>query len=69
MKAKINNKAFMKWLEDIWEEIEIQFYGITGAIFFFVLMYFFFHPIWMKPLVNFLFIILIHPFDQYLSFR
>ena len=46
-------KSFVTWLEDIWEEIEIQFYGIIGAIFFFTLVYFIFHPLWMRPLFDF----------------
>ena len=53
MNKESNNKSFIAWLEDIWEEIEIQFYGITGAIFFFVLVYIFFKPNWMRPLINF----------------
>ena len=45
----------MNWIEEIREEIEIQFYGITGAIFFFVLFYFIFKPSWMKNIVDFFF--------------
>ncbi len=47
------NKSFVTWLEDIWEEIEIQFYGIIGAVFFFILLYFVFQPSWMNPLIDF----------------
>jgi len=53
MNRKTNNKAFIEWIEDIWEEIEIQFLGIIGSIFFFFLVYLFFQPPWMKPLINF----------------
>ena len=47
-----NNKSTSSWLEEIWEEIEIQFFGIIGAIFFFVLLYLFFQPSWMRPLID-----------------
>ena len=53
MKRESKNKTFIIWLEEIWEEVEIQFYGITFAILFFVLVYFLFHPIWMRPLFDF----------------
>ena len=53
MKRENKNKPFLIWIEEIWEEIELQFYGITGAIIFFVVFYFIFHPTWMKPLVDF----------------
>ena len=53
MKRESNNKSLIIWLEDIWEEIEIQFYGIIGAISFFALLYLFYQPIWMKPLIHF----------------
>ena len=52
MKKEDRNKLFCTWLEDIWEEIEVQFYGIIGAIFFFLLLYFFFHPNWMRSLID-----------------
>ena len=52
MKRESKNKTFTIWLEEIWEEIEIQFFGIAGAIIFFVLVYFIFHPIWMRPLFD-----------------
>ena len=48
------NKSFLTWFEEIWEEIEIQFYGIVGALAFFALLYLFFHPSWMRPLFDFL---------------
>ena len=53
MKKESNNQSFLSFLEDIWEEIEIQFYGITGALLVFVLLYLFFHPPWMRPLIDF----------------
>ena len=53
MNREDKDKSFIIWLEEIWEEIEIQFYGITFAIFFFFLMYVFFHPFWMRPLIDF----------------
>ncbi len=52
MKREDKNKSFLIWIEEIWEEIEIQFYGITGAIFFFVLIYFIFQPLWMRSLFD-----------------
>ncbi len=51
------NKSLITLIEDIWEEIEIQFYGISFAIIFFFLIYYFFHPNWMKSLIDY-FIIL-----------
>jgi len=51
------NKSLITLIEDIWEEIEIQFYGISSTIIFFALIYFSFHPNWMKPLIDY-FIIL-----------
>ena len=53
MRGENNNKSIFDWLEDIWEEIEIQFYGIIGSIFFFVLVYLLFKPSWMRPLIEF----------------
>ena len=53
MRRERTNKSLIIWIEDIWEEIEIQFYGITGAIFFFIIVYFTFHPTWMRPLFDF----------------
>ena len=47
-------KKIIIFLEDIWEEIEIQLFGIVGAIFFFLLVYFIYHPLWMKSLVDIL---------------
>ena len=53
MRRESNNKSFKNWIEEIWDEIEIQFFGITGAIFFFILLYIIFHPLWMRPLIEF----------------
>ena len=50
-RESIKIKLFI-WLEEIWEEIEIQFFGIVGAICFFLLVYFIYNPIWMKPLFD-----------------
>ena len=46
MKRKKQNKSLIIWIADIWEEIEIQLYGVIGAILFFVLVYFIFKPSW-----------------------
>ena len=46
------NKSLFIWIEEIWEEIEVQFYGIIGAIFFFVIIYFIFQPLWMRPIFD-----------------
>ena len=54
MKREINSKSFVLWLLDIWEEIEIQLFGIAGALIFFFLIYLFFHPTWMNPLIDFI---------------
>ena len=55
MVRESKNKSFMNWIEEIREEIEIQFFGITGAICFFVVFYFIFKPVWMKNVVDFFF--------------
>ena len=52
MERDNKNKSFLLWIEDIWEEIEIQFYGIIGAILFFVVVYFIFQPPWMRPVFD-----------------
>ncbi len=52
MKRESKNKTFFIWIEEIWEEIEVQFYGIIGAVFFFLLVYLVFKPVWMRPLFN-----------------
>tara|TARA_Y100001968_G_scaffold306757_1_gene323849 strand:+ start:443 stop:628 length:186 start_codon:yes stop_codon:yes gene_type:complete len=53
MKKENKIKLLINWLDEIWEEIEIQFYGIIGALSFFISIYFVFHPTWMKPLIDF----------------
>ena len=55
MERDSKNKSFFIWIEEIWEEIEVQFYGIIGAIFFFVLIYFIFQPLWMRPVIELFF--------------
>ena len=52
MERESENKYFLIWIEEIWEEIEVQFYGITGAIFFFVVIYFIFQPPWMRSVFD-----------------
>ena len=52
MKRESKYKSFLIWIEEIWEEIEVQFYGIIGAIFFFGVIYFIFQPYWMSQVFN-----------------
>ena len=52
MKRESKNKTLILWIEEIWEVVEIQFYAMTVAVFFFVLIYFIFHPPWMRPLLE-----------------
>ena len=52
MERESKNKSFLIWIEDIWEEIEVQIYGIIGAIFFFCVIYFIFQPQWMSPIFD-----------------
>ena len=52
MERESKNKSFFIWIEDIWEEIEVQIYGIIGAIFFFCVIYFIFQPHWMSPIFD-----------------
>ena len=40
MERDSKNKSFFTLIEEIWEEIEVQLYGILGAIFFFIVIYF-----------------------------
>ena len=56
MERERKNKSFIIWIEEIWEEIEVQFYGIIGAIFFFILVYLIFQPPWMKSVLDFIFL-------------
>ena len=55
MEKESKNKSFLIWIEEIWEELEVQFYGILGAIFFFILIYFIFKPLWMRTAFDILF--------------
>mgnify|MGYP001161275311 CR=1 FL=1 len=48
MVRESKNKSLLNWIEEIQEEVEVQFYGITGAIIFFIVLYFIFKPNWMK---------------------
>ena len=57
MKRETNNESIFTWFEEIWEEIEVQFYGIVGALLFFLMIYLFFQPAWMKEAVNKYFLI------------
>tara|TARA_Y100001968_G_scaffold257735_1_gene244550 strand:- start:95 stop:283 length:189 start_codon:yes stop_codon:yes gene_type:complete len=52
MERERRNKTFYIWIEVIWEEIEIQIYGIIGAIFFFVVIYLIFQPLWMRAVFD-----------------
>ncbi len=52
MVRESKDKYFLIWIEELWEEIEVQFYGIVGAIFFFVVVYFIFKPLWMVTVVD-----------------
>ena len=52
MEKESKNKSFLIWIEDIWEEIEVQIYGIIGAIFFFCVIYFIFQPLWMSSVFD-----------------
>ncbi len=52
MERENKNKSLIIWIEEIWEEIEVQIYGIIGAIFFFGLIYFIFQPQWMSPIFD-----------------
>ena len=52
MERESKKKAFLAWIEEIWEEIEVQIYGFIGAIFFFCVIYFIFKPHWMSPIYD-----------------
>tara|TARA_Y100001968_G_C19196832_1_gene637936 strand:+ start:356 stop:523 length:168 start_codon:yes stop_codon:yes gene_type:complete len=52
MVRESKNKSFLTWIEEILEEFEVQFYGITGAIIFFIILYFIFKPSWMKTVFD-----------------
>ncbi len=53
MKKEIKNKSLIICFEELSEEIYVQFYGIIGAILFFLFLYLFSEPSWMRPLVEF----------------
>ena len=52
MERESKNKSFLIWIEEILEEIEVQIYGIIGAIIFFGVIYFIFQPAWMTPVFD-----------------
>ncbi len=52
MERESKNKSFRIWIEDIWEEIEVQIYGIIGSILFFGVIYFIFQPLWMTTVFD-----------------
>ena len=52
MERESKNKSSLTWIEEILEEIETQLYGIIGAIFFFIIIYFIFQPLWMKTVFD-----------------
>tara|TARA_B100000945_G_C19860782_1_gene358298 strand:+ start:269 stop:457 length:189 start_codon:yes stop_codon:yes gene_type:complete len=52
MERENKNKTLIIWVEEVWEEIEIQIYGIICAIFFFGLIYFIFQPHWMSKVFD-----------------
>ncbi len=55
MDKESKNKSLLIWIEEIWEEIEVQFYGIIGAILFFIVVYLIFQPQWMRAMFYFFF--------------
>ena len=55
MERESKRKSFFIWIDEFWEEIEVQFYGITGAICFFFLVYLFFQPSWMRVVFDLFF--------------
>ncbi|WP_269606435.1 hypothetical protein [Prochlorococcus marinus] len=52
MERESKDKYILIWIEEIWEEIEVQIYGIIGAIFFFGAIYFIFQPHWMRSVFD-----------------
>ena len=52
MERESKIKSFYIWIEEIWEYIEVQFYGIIGAIFFYLVIYLFFQPLWMRSILD-----------------
>ena len=55
MEGESKNNSFLIWIEEIWEEIEVQIYGIIGAIFFFCVIYFIFQPDWIRNVFDLFF--------------
>ena len=55
MEKESKNKTFLIWIEEIWEEIEVQIYGIIGAILFFIIVYLIFQPQWIKNVFDLVF--------------
>ena len=55
MERESKNKSFIILIKDIWEEIEIQIYGVIGAIFFFGVIYLIFQPLWMRSVFDLFF--------------
>ena len=52
MERESKTKSLFIWIEEIWEEIEVQLYGIVGAIFFFLIIYIIFKPLWMRTVFD-----------------
>ncbi|WP_269611013.1 hypothetical protein [Prochlorococcus marinus] len=52
MDKESKNKSLLIWIEEIWEEIEVQFYGIIGAILFFIVVYLIFQPQWIRAVFD-----------------
>ncbi len=55
MERESKNKTFLIWVEEFWEEIEVQIFGIIGAILFFSVIYFIFQPHWIRNVFNLFF--------------
>ncbi len=52
MEKESKNKSSLIWVDELWEEIEVQFYGIIGAIFFFIVVYLIFQPPWIRSVFD-----------------
>ena len=52
MERESKNKYFLIWIEEIWEEIEVQIYGLLGSVLFFGAIYFIFQPPWMSQVFD-----------------
>ncbi len=55
MERKGENKSLLIWIEEIWEELEVQIYGIIGSILFFGVIYFIFQPRWISSVFDLFF--------------